>query len=104
MPYQLNHLAAFLVAALVVLLTTPTIKQIGLKSGRVDLPNARKMHQRPMVRLGGVSIFLGTLISLLIMWNLGGFGVLPPEQEYEIWGVTIGGLAFFSDWASRRSI
>ena len=95
MPYQLNHLAAFLVAALVVLLTTPTIKQIGLKSGRVDLPNARKMHQRPMVRLGGVSIFLGTLISLLIMWNLGGFGVLPPEQEYEIWGVTIGGLAFF---------
>lgn len=95
MSYQLYHLAAFSVAAVVVLLATPTIKQLGLKSGRVDLPNARKMHQRPMVRLGGVSIFLGTLIALLMVWNLGGFGVLSPEREYEIWGVTIGGLGFF---------
>ncbi|NEQ23465.1 MAG: undecaprenyl/decaprenyl-phosphate alpha-N-acetylglucosaminyl 1-phosphate transferase [Microcoleus sp. SIO2G3] len=95
MPYQLYHLAAFSVAAIVVLLSTPTIKAIGLKSGRVDLPNARKMHQRPMVRLGGVSIFLGVLIALLAIWNFGGFGVLPTEQEYAIWGVTIGGLAFF---------
>ncbi|MBD2090829.1 undecaprenyl/decaprenyl-phosphate alpha-N-acetylglucosaminyl 1-phosphate transferase [Microcoleus sp. FACHB-1515] len=95
MPYQLYHLAAFSVAAIVVLVSTPTIKEIGLKSGRVDLPNARKMHQRPMVRLGGVSIFLGTLTALLVVWNLGGFGVLPPEKEYQIWGVTIGGLAFF---------
>jgi UDP-GlcNAc:undecaprenyl-phosphate/decaprenyl-phosphate GlcNAc-1-phosphate transferase len=48
-----------------------------------------------MVRLGGVSIFLGTLIALLCVWWTGGFGVLPPDKEYEIWGVTIGGLAFF---------
>ncbi|AFY64513.1 glycosyltransferase family 4 protein [Geitlerinema sp. PCC 7407] len=95
MPYQLYHLVAFVVASLVVLWSTPIVKRIGLKSGRVDLPGGRKVHQRPMVRLGGVSIFLGTVIALLIVWWLGGFGVLPPTKEYEIWGVTIGGLAFF---------
>lgn len=95
MPYQLYHLAALLVSATVVLLSTPIVKKLGLKSGLFDLPGGRKVHQRPMVRLGGVSIFLGTLVALLVVWNLGGFGVLPPEQEYEIWGVTVGGLAFF---------
>ncbi len=95
MPYQLYHLVAFLVSSLVVLGTTPIVKKIGLKSGRFDLPGGRKLHSKPMVRLGGVSIFLGSLSALLIVWWLGGFGVLPPEKDYEIWGVTIGGLLFF---------
>ena len=62
MPYQLYHLVAFLVSASVVLWSTPIVRKIGLKSGRVDLPGDRKVHQRPMVRLGGVSIFAGTII------------------------------------------
>ncbi|MGL5083707.1 MAG: glycosyltransferase family 4 protein [Microcoleaceae cyanobacterium] len=100
MPHTLYHLLAFLVSALVVLLSTPLVKQVGLKSGRVDLPSDRKVHQRPMVRLGGVSIFAGTLIALLVVWWSGGFidasgQALSPQQEYEIWGVTLGGLAFF---------
>ncbi len=95
MPDPLYNLVAFLVSLLVVLLATPIVKKIGLKSGHFDKPGDRKIHKRPMVRLGGVSIFLGTLAGLLIVWWTGGFGVLPPEKEYEVWGVTIGGLAFF---------
>jgi len=95
MPYQLYHLIAFLVSAVVVLWTTPVVKTIGIKSGRVDQPGGRKVHQRPMVRLGGVSIFVGTLIALLTVWWSGGFGILPIEKEWEVWGVTLGGLAFF---------
>lgn len=95
MPYQLYHLVAFIVSALVVLASTPTVKKIGLKSGRVDRPGGRKVHSQPMVRLGGVSIFVGSITALFIVWCLGGFGVLPPHKEYEIWGVTIGGFAFF---------
>ena len=99
MPYP-YHLIAFLVSAVVVLLSTPVVKKIGLKSGLFDLPDKRKVHQRPMVRLGGVSIFLGTVIALLAVWLSGGFvdangQILPPNEEYEIWGVTVGGLAFF---------
>jgi UDP-GlcNAc:undecaprenyl-phosphate/decaprenyl-phosphate GlcNAc-1-phosphate transferase len=95
MSSQLYHLAAFTISALVVLGTTPIVRRIGLKSGRVDLPNARKMHKSPMVRFGGVSIFLGNLVALLVVWWAGGFGWLPMDREYEIWGVAIGGLAFF---------
>ena len=90
------HLVAFTVSALVVLSTTPVVKQIGIKSGRVDIPNGRKVHSAPMVRLGGVSIFLGTISALLIVWWAGGFGILPPDKEFEVWGVTVGGLAFFA--------
>lgn len=95
---QAHHLyvaLAFCVAAIVVLISTPIVKKIGLLSGYVDLPGGRKVHKDPMVRLGGVSIFLGSLAALLMVWGLGGFGVLPPDKEYEIWGVTVGGLLFF---------
>lgn len=90
------HLIAFIISVAVVWLTTPIVKRIGLKAGYVDRPNERKMHQRPMVRLGGVSIFAGSLIALLIVWWSGGFGLLPPNKEWEIWGVTLGGIAFFA--------
>ncbi|MBE9077612.1 undecaprenyl/decaprenyl-phosphate alpha-N-acetylglucosaminyl 1-phosphate transferase [Romeria aff. gracilis LEGE 07310] len=97
---QPYHLLAFILSAIVVLITTPIVKRIGLHSGRVDLPGGRKVHQQPMVRLGGVSIFLGTLVALLTVWASGGFidaagDALDPVAEYEIWGVTIGGLVFF---------
>lgn len=95
MPHQMYHLIAFLVSAVVVLWSTPVVKTIGIKSGRVDKPGGRKVHQRPMVRLGGVSIFAGTFIALLIVWWSGGFGILPTETEWEVWGVILGGLAFF---------
>lgn len=94
-PGELYHLIAFLVSNTVVLWSTPVVRNIGLKSGYVDRPNDRKVHERPMVRLGGVAIFSGTLAALLIVWWLGGFGLLPPQKEWEIWGVTLGGLAFF---------
>ncbi|MGE5659399.1 MAG: glycosyltransferase family 4 protein [Actinomycetota bacterium] len=100
MPHHLYHLIAFGVSAFVVLWSTPVVKTLGLKSGYLDRPGERKVHQRPMVRLGGVSIFLGTLIALLIVWWSGGFidasgQSLNRHDEYEIWGVTLGGLAFF---------
>ena len=100
MPFQLYHFLAFTLAATVVLVTTPIVRHMGLQSGRVDLPGGRKVHQKPMVRLGGVSIFLGTLVSLLVVWITGGFidssgQPLAPPEEFQIWGVTLGGLAFF---------
>ncbi|NES02911.1 MAG: undecaprenyl/decaprenyl-phosphate alpha-N-acetylglucosaminyl 1-phosphate transferase, partial [Okeania sp. SIO2F4] len=99
-PNYLYHLITLVISTLLVLLITPIIKKIGLTIGLVDHPGGRKIHKQPMVRLGGVSIFISSLIALLIVWWLGGFidtngNILPPEKEFEIWGVTVGGLAFF---------
>lgn len=95
MQIQIYHLIAFLVAAVVVLWTIPDVRNIGIKSGQLDKPGERKVHQRPMVRLGGVSIFAGTMLSLITVWWLGGFGDLPTEKEWQVWGVILGGVGFF---------
>lgn len=45
LPAQIYHVIAFLLAAVVVLWTTPDVKNIGIKSGRLDKPSERKVHQ-----------------------------------------------------------
>jgi UDP-GlcNAc:undecaprenyl-phosphate GlcNAc-1-phosphate transferase len=96
MTVESSHLIAFLVSVTVVLWTIPDVKTIGLKFGIVDRPNARKIHKNPVVRVGGVSIFAGTITALLIVWRLGGFATIPPEELQAIWGVIIGSIAFFA--------
>ncbi len=51
---------------LFVVFVTPFVKKIALHVGAVDLPNARKVHQRPMPRLGGLGIFFGFLLGFMI--------------------------------------
>jgi UDP-GlcNAc:undecaprenyl-phosphate GlcNAc-1-phosphate transferase len=95
MPVELYHLIAFLLSVTVVLWTIPDVKTVGLKFGIVDRPNARKIHQSPVVRVGGVSIFIGTIVALLIVWRLGGFSQISPQREAEIWGVVLGSILYF---------
>ena len=95
MPLELYHLIAFLISVTVVLWSIPDVKTIGLKFGIIDQPNARKIHNRPVVRVGGVSIFAGTLTALLIVWRLGAFSTISAEEAWEVWGVVLGSVAFF---------
>ena len=88
-------LLTFALSASIVLFSTPWVKKLALRLGYVDQPNARKVHQHPMVRLGGVAIFSGFLLALLVAWRLGGFGGLPQGKEFEMWGVVLGSIAFF---------
>ncbi len=94
-PAAVPYVLCFATSAITVWLITPLIRYLGLKAGLVDKPNERKMHHIPTVRVGGVAIFLGSVIALLLIWGGGWFGYLPPSKEYEIWGVTIGGAVFF---------
>ncbi len=87
---------AFIISISIVILTTPIVKEIGLKTGRVDRPGGRKIHQRPMVRLGGIAIFFSTFVSLLAMWMLAEFCSLSSSQAYQILGLAFGSLMFFA--------
>jgi UDP-GlcNAc:undecaprenyl-phosphate/decaprenyl-phosphate GlcNAc-1-phosphate transferase len=89
-------LLTFSLSTSVVLFTTPWVKKFALRLGYVDRPNARKVHQRPMVRLGGVAMFAGFLFSLLVTWWMGGFGGLKSDKEWEMWGVALGAVAYFA--------
>ncbi len=63
---------ALLSAAAISLALTPLIKLLAKKVGAMDVPkDDRRMHHTPIPRMGGLAIFLGFLISVLIFLKLG---------------------------------
>jgi UDP-GlcNAc:undecaprenyl-phosphate/decaprenyl-phosphate GlcNAc-1-phosphate transferase len=88
-------LLTFSLATSVVLFTTPWVRKLALRLGFVDRPNARKVHQRPMVRLGGVAMFIGFVLALLVTWWMGGFTGLH-NKDLELWGVALGAIYYFA--------
>jgi len=48
-------------------ITVPLVRTYCLKKGYVDLPNKRKVHKRPIPRLGGVAIWLSVLFSFVFL-------------------------------------
>lgn len=64
-------LAALLVAALVALISTPVIRSLAFRVGAVDVPrDARRMHNHPIPRMGGLAIFFGFILSVLVFQPL----------------------------------
>ena len=46
---------------------TPLVKRLAYKIGAVDIPkDKRRMHDHPIPRLGGLAIFIGFVITVLI--------------------------------------
>ena len=75
MPIQLpvvgTAAAALLAAAVVALISTPVVKSLAFKVGAVDVPkDNRRMHKHPIPRMGGLAIFLGFLLSVLVFLPL----------------------------------
>ena len=63
--------AALVVAFLVALVATPVVKSLAFKMGAVDVPkDNRRMHDHPIPRMGGLAIFLGFLLSVLLFLDL----------------------------------
>lgn len=86
-------LLALLVAGVVSLLLTPVVKTLSFKIGAVDVPkDARRMHDHPIPRLGGLAIFLGFLVSVLLFVPLDG-----PKQGMLLGAVIIVVLGIFDD-------
>ncbi len=66
---------ALLTALVVSFLMTPVVKTFAYKVGAVDVPkDARRMHKVPIPRLGGLAIFIGFMVSVLILGNVRGNG------------------------------
>ena len=67
----------FLISFITSIISTPIFKYIGIKYNLLDHPEARKHHRKPIVRIGGSSILLGFLISLLIIKFYYGYTLYP---------------------------
>jgi len=49
------------------LFLVPFVRNFCLKKGLVDIPNDRKVHKLPIPRLGGVAIWLCTILTFIIL-------------------------------------
>ncbi|MFZ3217701.1 MAG: MraY family glycosyltransferase [Candidatus Acidiferrales bacterium] len=61
-----SELIAFVVALLSSLLLTVPIRHLALRYGMVDKPGPRKVHLKPIPLLGGIAIYLGFVLAVLL--------------------------------------
>ena len=63
---MLNVLLTGFVSFVITFLAIPAIIRVAEQKKLFDLPDARKLHNRPVASLGGIGIFLGLFISTLL--------------------------------------
>jgi UDP-GlcNAc:undecaprenyl-phosphate/decaprenyl-phosphate GlcNAc-1-phosphate transferase len=84
-PTVLEALFAFLLAAGVTALLTPLTMRLARRIGAIDEPRERGLSDNATPRLGGVAIFAGTLVAVLVALPAGYL------HDHELWhGVLIG--------------
>ena len=75
---------ALLTALAVSFLMTPVVKTFAYKVGAIDVPkDDRRMHQKPIPRLGGLAIFFGFMVSILL------FVEITPEMRSILLGAVM---------------
>ena len=66
---MLKYLILFLIASVCSFLLTPLVRFFSRRFGALDLPGGRKIHDQPIPRLGGLSIFMVFNLVLLISYQ-----------------------------------
>lgn len=63
----LSVAVTFFISGVASFLLTPPVKKLAYKIGAVDVPSdGRRMHHRPIPRMGGLAIFLGFVIAAVL--------------------------------------
>ncbi len=62
----MTFIAIFLIALAVTAVGTPWVRQAAIWLGFVDTPAQRKLHTTPMPLMGGVAIFAGAIVAVLL--------------------------------------
>lgn len=76
--------AAVLVSAVLSFLLTLPVKRLAVRIGAMDIPkDARRMHNKPIPRMGGMAIFLGFLVSAL---------VFTPQMDRGLFAILLGAV------------
>src|ERR1700740_164471 len=64
--FEHSEIIAFAVALLASLGLTVPIRHLALRYGMVDKPGPRKVHLNPIPLLGGIAIYLGFVLAVLL--------------------------------------
>ena len=63
---MIKYIILFSVAAVTSFLITPIIQQLAKKLNILDYPSERKIHKKPIPRLGGIPIFIAFNLTIAI--------------------------------------
>lgn len=107
----LNKAAVILVVAfLVTLVATPLARRLALRRGIVDHPTeSRKIHREPIPYLGGLAVFAGMLLAIVLARMLGdldlGYAVMPIGIIVGMIAIMLAGLGDdLGGWDPRTKI
>ena len=83
-----NYMLAFLIAIGAALVVTPGVILLAAKTGAMDAPDARKVHKKPIPRIGGIGIYIAFMAGMLVVMSM---NVLTEEVSHELIGLLFGG-------------
>ncbi len=88
----------FLVALILALTMTPAAGRLAVRTGMVDRPAVRKLHQHPVPLLGGLAIYLALVAAVALF----------SDRTYlaQLAGIFIGAtlVSFFGLWDDRSGL
>ncbi len=96
----LKFVLVFLLSFLIAFLITPMMRKVALRLKVVDRPNHRKIHRRVITRVGGLAIYLGFNIAIIVAFfvDRGVFsGYIHQLLGLAIGGTIIVGVGLFDD-------
>lgn len=70
----MTFLSALLLALFITVTLIPLLKSAALRYNAVDMPGDRKVHLRPIPRVGGIAMAIGILLPVLFWAPVSGFG------------------------------
>jgi UDP-GlcNAc:undecaprenyl-phosphate GlcNAc-1-phosphate transferase len=94
----INLILIFASAFILALGATPVTRRIASRLGIVDRPDARRLHLAPVPLLGGIAIYLGFIVALLLF----GEGWVVSQAIGILVGATI--VSFLGIWDDRWGV
>ncbi|MEO6713186.1 MAG: MraY family glycosyltransferase [Mycobacteriales bacterium] len=85
-----EYAVVFLVAAAATYLLTPLVRRLAVRIGAMTQPRDRDVHAIPTPRLGGLAIYLGVAVAMVVAQNLPALRAGLTDSP-EIKAVLIGG-------------
>ncbi len=82
---SIQSLYIFIISLFTAMIMVPFLQRWAIDTGAVDIPDARKVHNRAIPRIGGVAICMAWLFSLLVY----------VDMAREVRGILAGSLIIF---------
>ena len=98
MDFALPYICTAAAALITTLVCTPLARRLAIRLDAVDYPSKRRINTKPIPRMGGLAVFAGIAVGMLVRilgsWYLGWPAVLVPHPRNESLDYRVLALSF----------